>query len=125
MFLNRLPRFEPLSEDALRQTLGRYRRAKEWVWAQEEPWNMGGWAFIEPRLRAMGYNVQYVGRDASASPATGSHRVHEHEQHELVAVALNGSVPRQVRAVSAAALKRPLGDGLETDAKRPAMSPSS
>jgi 2-oxoglutarate dehydrogenase E1 component len=86
---------------------------------------MGGWAFIEPRLRAMGYNVQYVGRDASASPATGSHHVHDHEQHELVETALTGSVPHQVRSVPASMLKRPRGDGQESDAKRPALSPSS
>jgi 2-oxoglutarate dehydrogenase E1 component len=121
----RVEQFYPLAEDALKQILGRYRRAKEWVWAQEEPWNMGGWTFIEPRLRTLGYNMQYVGRDASASPATGSHRVHDHEQHELVAVALAGSVPHQVRSVPATALKRARGDGLETDTKRPAMSPSS
>jgi 2-oxoglutarate dehydrogenase E1 component len=121
----RVEQFYPLAEDALKQILGRYRRAKEWVWAQEEPWNMGGWAFIEPRLRALGYNVQYVGRDASASPATGSHHVHEHEQHELVEVALTGVVPHQVRAVPAAALKRPRGEAIATDGKQPVMSQSS
>jgi 2-oxoglutarate dehydrogenase E1 component len=122
----RVEQFYPLAEDALRQTLGRYRRAKELVWAQEEPLNMGGWAFMDSRLRAMGYSPQYVGRDASASPATGSHHVHEHEQHELVEVALAGSVPHQVRAVPGAVLKRlPRGDVKEADSKSPAMSPSS
>jgi 2-oxoglutarate dehydrogenase E1 component len=51
---------------------------------QEESQNMGGWAFAEPRVRAMGFPIQYVGRDASASPATGSHHVHEREQKLLV-----------------------------------------
>ena len=64
--------------------LGRYRRAREWVWVQEESQNMGGWTFVEPRLRAMNFPFEYVGRDASASPATGSHHVHEHEQRQLV-----------------------------------------
>jgi hypothetical protein len=53
---------------------------------------------MEPRLRAMGYTVEYVGRDASASPATGSRSVHLHEQHELVEAALSGPVPHIVRA---------------------------
>ena len=73
----------------------------EWIWAQEESQNMGGWSFIEPRLRALGYAVQYVGRDASASPATGSHKIHEHEQEELVETALSGSAPHLVRAIPA------------------------
>lgn len=45
---------------------------------------MGGWSFVEPRLRAMSFPFEYVGRDASASPATGSHHVHEREQELLV-----------------------------------------
>jgi 2-oxoglutarate dehydrogenase E1 component len=60
---------------------------------------MGFWTFMEPRLRAMGYEVRYVGRDASASPATGSYQVHVREQKELVEAAIAGQVPHLVRAV--------------------------
>ena len=45
---------------------------------------------------AMGFPFEYVGRDASASPATGSHHVHEVEQHELVEAAFGASVPHAV-----------------------------
>jgi 2-oxoglutarate dehydrogenase E1 component len=68
------------------------------VWVQEESQNMGGWTFMEPRLRALGYEVHYVGRDASASPATGSNAVHKREQKELVEAAVRGPVPHVVRA---------------------------
>jgi 2-oxoglutarate dehydrogenase E1 component len=94
----RVEQFYPLNEEALRRTLGRYRKAREFVWVQEESQNMGGWTFMEPRLRALGYTVEYVGRDASASPATGSRSVHLQEQHELVEAALTGPVPHIVRA---------------------------
>jgi 2-oxoglutarate dehydrogenase E1 component len=97
-------RFEqlyPLADDQIRQVLGRYRRAKELVWAQEEPQNMGAWVCMDCRLRGLGYQPMYVGRDASASPATGSHHVHEHEQTELVETALAGPAPHLVRAVPA------------------------
>ena len=57
------------------------------VWAQEESHNMGGWSFVEPRLRELGYDVRYVGRDASASPASGSRQIHLREQKELVRAA--------------------------------------
>jgi 2-oxoglutarate dehydrogenase E1 component len=120
----RVEQLYPLHEEQLRQALGRYQRAKELVWVQEEPQNMGAWSFMDGRLRGLGYQPQFVGRDASASPATGSHHVHEHEQKELIEVALGGPVPHQVRAVPAA-VKRPRVDTLESDAKRPAMSPSS
>ena len=69
--------------------LDRYRAAREWVWVQEESQNMGAWTFVAPRLQElMGLPFQYVGRDASASPATGSKLVHDREQAELVEAAI-------------------------------------
>ena len=92
----RVEQFYPYPEALLRSALSRYRKA-EVVWVQEESQNMGGWSFVEPRLRAMGYNVAYVGRDASASPAVGSLKIHQREQAELVEAALNrGPVPHIV-----------------------------
>jgi 2-oxoglutarate dehydrogenase E1 component len=67
--------------------------------------NMGGWAFMEPRLRALGRPLAYVGRDASASPATGSRQVHLQEQKELVEAAVAGSIPHLVRASTGARLE--------------------
>jgi 2-oxoglutarate dehydrogenase E1 component len=94
----RVEQFYPLHEELLRRVLSRYGKAKDWVWVQEESQNMGGWTFMEPRLRALGYGVKYVGRDASASPATGSSQVHKHEQDELVEAAVRGLAPYLVRA---------------------------
>ncbi|HEV3383503.1 MAG TPA: 2-oxoglutarate dehydrogenase E1 component [Gemmata sp.] len=80
----RLEQLYPWPHEQLNAVLGRYRQCKEWVWVQEESQNMGGWSFAEPRFRAMNFPFDYVGRDASASPATGSHHVHEREQELLV-----------------------------------------
>jgi 2-oxoglutarate dehydrogenase E1 component len=96
----RVEQLYPLHEEMLRSILGRYRKAKEFVWVQEESQNMGGWSFMEPRLRALGYKLEYVGRDASASPATGSLQIHKREQKELVEAAITGQVPHLVRASS-------------------------
>ncbi|HEV3121395.1 MAG TPA: 2-oxoglutarate dehydrogenase E1 component, partial [Isosphaeraceae bacterium] len=95
--LVRLEQFYPWPADALKAVLSRYRSARQWVWAQEESQNMGGWTFVAPRLRELlGIQFEYVGRDASASPATGSHAVHEREQAELVEAAIGGEVPHLV-----------------------------
>jgi 2-oxoglutarate dehydrogenase E1 component len=99
--LVRVEQFYPFPVEPLRRILGRYRKAKEWVWAQEESLNMGGWTFMEPRLRALGGTVKYVGRDSSASPATGSRKIHLREQKELVEAAIAGTAPHLVRAVAA------------------------
>jgi len=59
----------PVHEEAVRQVVSRYRKEKEWAWVQRESQNMGGWFFMEPRLRAVvGSDISYVGRDASAQP---------------------------------------------------------
>src|SRR5262249_47986682 len=95
----RVEQFYPLQEEMLRQALGRYRRAKEFAWVQEESQNMGGWTFLEPRLRALlGGAVEYVGRDASPSPGTGSRQIHLREKKELVSAGLRGPLPYLVRA---------------------------
>jgi 2-oxoglutarate dehydrogenase E1 component len=103
--LIRLEQFHPFPQEQLHKVLSRYGRAHKWVWVQEEPLNMGGWTYVEPRLRDMKYPVEYVGRDASASPATGSYRIHDREQKELIDAALNDLVPYLVRAVPPATEK--------------------
>jgi 2-oxoglutarate dehydrogenase E1 component len=76
---------------ALTKVLAGYPNAKELVWCQEEPKNMGGWTFMESRLENLLSRCErprYVGRAASASPATGSYAVHTQEQQRLVQEAL-------------------------------------
>ncbi len=96
--LLRLEQFYPWPEEQLKTVLAKYRRATEFVWAQEESHNNGGWFFVEPRLRAMGFPFEYVGRDPSASPSTGSLFVHKHEQAELLDAALTKPAPHFVAA---------------------------
>ncbi|HEX5885508.1 MAG TPA: multifunctional oxoglutarate decarboxylase/oxoglutarate dehydrogenase thiamine pyrophosphate-binding subunit/dihydrolipoyllysine-residue succinyltransferase subunit, partial [Pyrinomonadaceae bacterium] len=88
----RLEQLYPFPSTSVRETLAKYSNAKQIVWAQEEPQNMGAWGFIHERLENLlpnGERPRYIGRSASASPATGSYSVHQNEQAELVAEALN------------------------------------
>jgi 2-oxoglutarate dehydrogenase E1 component len=65
----------------------RYAAAKEIVWVQEEPENMGARIFAMPLLHGLarpGMEVSWVARRASASPATGSSKVHDVEQQQLL-----------------------------------------
>jgi 2-oxoglutarate dehydrogenase E1 component len=82
----------PFPEAELRAEMDRYANARDFVWVQEEPANMGALPFVEPRIRhlAHGRSVLTVKRSASASPATGSHGAHEMEQHTLLALAFGG-----------------------------------
>ena len=87
----RVEQLYPLHMDRLESVIKRYKKSQQLIWAQEESQNMGAWFFMEPRLRASGFNPVFVGRDASASPATGVKKVHEREQKELVYQALCGN----------------------------------
>jgi multifunctional 2-oxoglutarate metabolism enzyme len=89
--LIRLEQFYPFPAEALKNLFASYANAKQFVWAQEEPQNMGGWTFVQNRIQALlpdGVELQYVGRTPSASPATGSYAIHELEQKKLVDEAL-------------------------------------
>ncbi|HQY66918.1 MAG TPA: multifunctional oxoglutarate decarboxylase/oxoglutarate dehydrogenase thiamine pyrophosphate-binding subunit/dihydrolipoyllysine-residue succinyltransferase subunit [Pyrinomonadaceae bacterium] len=83
----RLEQFYPFPATRLAEVIASYPNVKEFVWTQEEPKNMGGWSFVEPRFRSIlpvGVTLQYVGRAASASPATGSYAIHNLEQTKLI-----------------------------------------
>jgi 2-oxoglutarate dehydrogenase E1 component len=87
----RCEQFYPFPRKSLTEILAGYPNAKELVWCQEEPKNMGGWTFMESRLENLLSRCErprYVGREASASPATGSYAVHTQEQQRLVHEAL-------------------------------------
>ncbi len=87
----RLEQFYPFPTEAFKQLFASYPNAKQFVWTQEEPQNMGGWTFVQNRIRALlpsGADLRYVGRSSSASPATGSYAIHELEQKQLVEQAL-------------------------------------
>jgi 2-oxoglutarate dehydrogenase E1 component len=84
-----LEQLYPFPEAELAAEMDRHANAREFVWVQEEPANMGALAFLLPRLErlARGRSVLSVKRSASASPATGSHKAHEMEQHTLLSLA--------------------------------------
>jgi 2-oxoglutarate dehydrogenase E1 component len=90
--LIRLEELYPFPEEQVREVLDRYGHAQEIVWAQEEPKNMGSWFFVAPLLHDLlpkKARLRYVGRPAAASPAVGSHHIHDHEQKHLVNDALS------------------------------------
>ncbi len=87
----RLEQFYPFPQAELVAAMNKYRRVSEVSWVQEEPQNRGGWTFVQPFLRAMLPDslISYHGREAAASPATGSMAMHKAEEHEFVSSALN------------------------------------
>ena len=90
----RVEQFYPFNKEVFQQVVEPYMKAKRVVWCQQEPENMGAWSFLRPYLdEVFGKRLSYVGRTATASPATGSLTLHKLEQADLVAEALNQPKP--------------------------------
>nr|MBA3294916.1 multifunctional oxoglutarate decarboxylase/oxoglutarate dehydrogenase thiamine pyrophosphate-binding subunit/dihydrolipoyllysine-residue succinyltransferase subunit [Geodermatophilaceae bacterium] len=91
--LLRVEQLYPLPAGEINDLLATYPNATDVVWVQEEPANMGAWPFMAlhlPEQLADGRQLRRVSRDAAASPATGSHSVHDREQEEVVVDAFSG-----------------------------------
>jgi 2-oxoglutarate dehydrogenase E1 component len=84
----RVEQLYPLPADEIKAELARFPGA-EVVWVQEEPANQGAWPFMALNLpeHLDGRPLLRASRKASASPAVGSHSVHEAQQQEVVATA--------------------------------------
>jgi 2-oxoglutarate dehydrogenase E1 component len=83
----RLEQLYPFPQDRLLEVLERYPNARELVWLQEEPENMGPWSFVEARvwrIKERGYDLRHVARVESGSPATGSKAIHDQELADLL-----------------------------------------
>ncbi len=90
----RLEQLYPFETDIIVKILGKYNKAKEFIWCQEEPKNMGTWNFVKDHLNESLKNASinnqfvYVGRNESASPAVGSPIIHNEQQKKLLEEAL-------------------------------------
>jgi 2-oxoglutarate dehydrogenase E1 component len=87
----RVEQLYPWPYDRLSEVVAGYPNATELVWLQEEPANMGAWAFAQDRLAerfADSHTILRVSRYESGSPATGSHTIHVQEQEAILEAAL-------------------------------------
>jgi 2-oxoglutarate dehydrogenase complex dehydrogenase (E1) component-like enzyme len=84
----RMEQLYPCPEAEFSEVLRKYPAASQVVWVQEEPRNMGAWAFvrgyIQPILDRQGRTIGYAGRPESASPSPGSMKRHLQEQAQLI-----------------------------------------
>ena len=83
----RVEQLYPWPEMLVLDVVSRYPSAREVVWLQEEPENMGAWTFVHGRLHRLlrdGHALRHVSRPGSASPASGSQTVHQREQADLL-----------------------------------------
>ncbi|MCS6984821.1 MAG: 2-oxoglutarate dehydrogenase E1 component [Leptospiraceae bacterium] len=91
--IHRLEQLYPLRHELLDEAVKSYPSLKEVFWAQEEPRNMGSWAFVKERWERTEsfrkFPLNCVARKTSPSPAAGLTKVHAREQAELIEKALS------------------------------------
>jgi len=80
--LVRLEQLYPLQSDKIDEIFRKYYKVKEFVWAQEEPENMGAWSYILRSFRDK--NPKVISPVSSGVPAPGSHKLFEIYQTKLI-----------------------------------------
>jgi oxoglutarate dehydrogenase (succinyl-transferring), E1 component len=80
--LVRLEQLYPLDRQALAGIMNRYAHNKEIVWVQEEPENMGAWAYILRNLRNT--DIQVIAPVSSGTPAPGTHKGFDKNQKQVI-----------------------------------------
>jgi 2-oxoglutarate dehydrogenase complex dehydrogenase (E1) component-like enzyme len=88
----RVEQLYPWPDGLVAHALAGYPNATDVWWVQEEPENMGAWTFVSDRLRGLlgeRTRLRHLAREASASPASGSTKVHDREQRELLVTAMS------------------------------------
>jgi 2-oxoglutarate dehydrogenase E1 component len=85
----RLEQFYPFPEIQLKAAIQKYKRARQFIWVQEEPENMGAWQFVRYRMEKLfGRSPAYIGRPEAASPATGFPAIFKQEQSRIIEIAV-------------------------------------
>jgi 2-oxoglutarate dehydrogenase E1 component len=94
----RIEELYPFARQELADLIETYREARDVIWLQEEPRNMGAWTFVAPRLEELldGRTLRYVGRPEGASPAEGWAEAHATEQRRIMSEIFEG-VPAHAR----------------------------
>jgi 2-oxoglutarate dehydrogenase E1 component len=87
----RIEQLYPMNITKLEEVINKYNKAAKIIWAQEEPKNQGAWNYMLTELLQLIDNhkkIEYAGRHTAASTATGSSKIHNHEQAYVVNTAL-------------------------------------
>ncbi|XP_045604597.1 2-oxoadipate dehydrogenase complex component E1 [Procambarus clarkii] len=75
----------PFPTNEINSELLKYKKAKKFVWSQEEHYNMGAWVFVRPRFENLcSTKLQYIGRDVLGVTAVGVGLVHKQEIQDIM-----------------------------------------
>ena len=90
MAIVRMEQLYPFPVKQIEKIVAKYGQKCKYLWAQEEPENMGAWSFI---MRYWKFGpITCCSRHSSASPASGSPKVHEIRHKEIIDKVMNYAI---------------------------------
>lgn len=98
----RVEQLYPFPKQELEELIEGYPSLERVIWVQEEPFNMGAWNYLRPRLRELlgeKLSLHYVGRPESSSPAEGSTTLYRINQQELIDQAFHFEKQTRIKSV--------------------------
>ncbi|MCB0401672.1 MAG: 2-oxoglutarate dehydrogenase E1 component [Flavobacteriales bacterium] len=78
----RVEQLYPLPQKQLDAILAKYKNAKKYIWAQEEPENMGAWTHMLRHFTSV--KLEVISLAESGAPATGSSKAHAHRHGDIL-----------------------------------------
>ncbi|TVR74273.1 MAG: 2-oxoglutarate dehydrogenase E1 component [Marinilabiliales bacterium] len=78
----RIEQLYPLPLGQIRKIIKKYGKAERYVWAQDEPVNMGAWSYLQRVFREV--NLLLISRPASGSPASGLLELHKKRLEKIL-----------------------------------------
>ncbi len=92
----RLEQLYPTPIEQLEAIKSKYKNAKELIWVQEEPENMGAWPYLCRKLRKTALEMEVISRRESSSTATGYAKQHVSQQLYIVGKAFESEAGEKV-----------------------------
>ena len=94
--LVRLEQLFPLPEKEIKEVISKYKNAKDIVWAQEEPKNMGAWSYLLLNL-PQAQDMRAASRRMYSTPAAGSSTRFKKRHDEVIEYVFDPSKNNQKR----------------------------
>ncbi|WP_442589017.1 2-oxoglutarate dehydrogenase E1 component [Pedobacter sp. AW31-3R] len=97
----RVEQLYPTPLDQMETIYKRYKNAKEAIWVQEEPENMGAWPYLLRKTRKTAFSaMEVISRKESSSTASGFAKQHADQQAYILAKSFETPVTEEEKKIA-------------------------